>query len=312
MSCDSLAALDLGSNTFRLIIAEAVNGKPKHGTKKVWQELPRLSEGLSLGGKLAPKPLERAWIALETFNRVIKKEKPKKILAGATMFARLASDGPDFLKDITKRYGWETLLLSGKEEAFLSASGVISGLNPIPDKSLIFDIGGRSTEFINTSNQNIIKTQSLPIGVVGLTEDFIAHDPPLPEELEKIDQKVQSILKTGDFSLVRPQTTLIGTAGTITTVAAMLLNIEAYRPELINNAIFTLSDINRLKLTLASETIKERLSRNGLHPKRADVIIAGLVEVTAIMKFFNIPTLVASDNSLLEGLWLVAAATICL
>jgi exopolyphosphatase/guanosine-5'-triphosphate,3'-diphosphate pyrophosphatase len=300
----SLAALDLGSNTFRLILAEPDHQTIKTGTRRVWQELPRLSEGLVAGGRLAKEPLQRAWEALESFHSVLTKEKPARTLAGATMAFRLAADGSDFLSEISHRYGWETRLLSGEQEARLSALGVLSGLKP-PPSGLIFDIGGQSTEFINTRGHNLTKTQSLKMGVVSLTESFIHHDPPLPNEVTALKDKVLAILSQADWSAVN-NPTLLGTAGTVTTVAAMLLKLPNYDPELINQTTFHRQDIERLSAILTQEPVQMRLNHPGLHPKRADVIVAGILEVAAIMDYFSRDILVVSDNSLLEGLWLAA------
>ncbi|MDR1676882.1 MAG: hypothetical protein LBS44_00650 [Deltaproteobacteria bacterium] len=305
MPSAKLAALDLGSNTFRLIIAPA--GVGGLAQSRVWQEIPRLSEGLIKGGTLAQEPKKRSLKALEGFAAIIEAEKPEKILAGGTMVFRQADDGQEFLESLGQRFGWETLVLSGAEEAFLSARGVLSGLDPIPPESLIFDIGGRSTEFINVKFRDIVKAQSFDIGVVSLTEDMIKNDPPKPEELMSLEAFIRQKLFSGDWSCLTPEATLIGTAGTVTTMAALLMKLPAYDRNLINNRIIDLEDIMNLLIALSRETTLERSKHPGLHPRRADVIVAGLVLVTAIMDFFSKAKIIISDYSLLEGLWLAAA-----
>ncbi|MDR0622563.1 MAG: hypothetical protein LBJ61_11930, partial [Deltaproteobacteria bacterium] len=192
MPPDSLAALDLGSNTFRLILAP--QGEAGLSQSRVWQEIPRLSEGLGQGGSLSQEPKKRALAALEGFAAIIEAEKPEKILAGGTMVFRQAQDGEDFLRTVGQRFGWETVVLSGAQEAFLSARGVLSGLDPLPPETLIFDVGGRSTEFINARGSDIVKVQSLELGVVGLTEAMIASDPPRSEELMAMDAFIRQTL----------------------------------------------------------------------------------------------------------------------
>ena len=175
---------------------------------------------------------------------------------------------------------------------------------------MIFDIGGRSTELVATRYKNLVLTRSLPVGVVGLTERHVRSDPPEARELAAIRREVMDALSGADFSLPAPNPALIGTAGTVTTIAAMLLQLSDYDPDRINNQSFGRDRIEGLSTTLAGLTADRRTALPGLHPRRADVIVAGLVETLAIMEFFGHDRLVVSDNSLLEGLWLAAAGLV--
>lgn len=317
-----IAALDLGSNTFRLMLAEkkAESHENYYGSgklsaqaksevswagKRVFQHIPRLSERLTSGGNFAPEALERAWAALEEFDELIKSAGAQKVLAGATMAARLAADGPDFMAEISRRFGWETAILSGDEEARLTASGVLSALAPLPEQGLIFDIGGRSTEFISTSTQKIIKSRSLAMGVVELTEAHLS-DPPKPGELRAVSEAVKKILAEADFSDIGPGAELVGTAGTVTTVASLLLGLKVYDPGLVNNSRLARGSIAELLKTLAQLPLNRRIEQYALHPRRADAIVSGLVIVLEIMDHFERQEILVSDNGLLEGLWLRA------
>ncbi|MDR1545298.1 MAG: hypothetical protein LBU12_00985 [Deltaproteobacteria bacterium] len=304
---DLLAALDLGSNTFRLLLAPADPDVSALAARRVWQEFPRLSEGLKPGGRLGAEPLQRAWAALDAFEAVLAAERPRKVLAGATMFARQAADGPEFLAEAARRYGWETTLLSGTQEAFLSAAGVLSSLAPRPSEALIFDVGGRSTEFVKVEGGRIVQTQSLELGVVGLTEQFVSGAPARPEELAAVAAEVRRRLAAAVWRPLSSESILAGTAGTVTTVTAMLLKLPKYDPALINNSVVERQAAETLLAELAAETLERRHARVGLHPKRADVIVAGLAEVVAVLDFFQKDRLTVSDGSLLEGLWLAAA-----
>ena len=307
MPRQTIAALDLGSNTFKLMLAER-NGDFWEN-KQVFQHIPRLSEHLTNGGNFAPEALKRAWEALDDFAGRLRAAGAVRVLAGATMAVRLAADGPRFMAAITERYGWEAVVLSGAEEARLTATGALTGLEPLPPHALIFDIGGRSTEFISSKNREIIKTRSLSLGVVALTEAHLS-DPAAPGELEAVAEEIRSILAGADFSDVAADAVLVGTAGTVTTVAALLLGLKEYQPELINNARLTGRSIADLLAVLARETVEERVKNHGLHPRRADAIVAGLVEVLEFLKFFGREELVVSDNGLLEGIWLRAGGLI--
>ncbi|MDR1045997.1 MAG: hypothetical protein LBP33_12965 [Candidatus Adiutrix sp.] len=299
-----IAALDLGSNTFRLMLAER-KGDLWAG-KKVFQHIPRLSEHLEPGGSLAPEALNRAWGALEDFARQVRDSGARKILAGATMAARLAQDGPAFMAEIKRRFGWEAVILSGDQEARLTARGVLSGLETLPEQALIFDIGGRSTEFVSTRKQFIGQSRSLALGVVALTEKYLS-DPVKAGQLAAVGREVRSILLSSDFSDVEPAALLTGTAGTVTTIAALLLALQDYDPDRVNNSRLSYRAIAGLLDSLAALTVGERVTRHGLHPRRADAIVAGLVEVLEIMTFFKREEIMVSDNGLLEGLWLQAA-----
>lgn len=298
-----IAALDLGSNTFRLMLAEAGE---VWSAKRVFQHIPRLSEHLTPGGKFAPEALNRAWKALDDFAGLVRQAGATKVLAGATMAARLAADGPDFMAAVRKRFGWEAVILTGDEEARLTATGVLTGLSPRPDHSLIFDIGGRSTEFVSATGGVLVHSRSLALGVVALTEEFLG-DPVAPGQLEQVAKATREVLRKADFSDVPPEFTLVGTAGTVTTVAALLLQLKDYDPDLVNNARLERAAVDELLTSLTGLTVAERVEHYGLHPRRADAIVAGLVLVLEIMDFFNRPDLLVSDNGLLEGIWLKAA-----
>jgi exopolyphosphatase/guanosine-5'-triphosphate,3'-diphosphate pyrophosphatase len=307
-----LAALDLGSNTFRLILAQAGDFGQGPLNRRVFQEIPRVAEGITPGQAFAAEPLARGFQALEFFQEQIKLAAPSRVLAGATMAFREAANGSEVIKKIHQLYGWETHLLSGSEEARLSALGVLSGLDPLPPSGLIVDIGGRSTEFIVTKGQTIASFQSLSLGVVGLTSQYVVNDPPRASELEALALASRTALAklSPEILAVGPKATLVGTAGTVTTIGAMLLGLSDYDGDLVNNQVIAKEAINQLLARLAREKLTTRQKTPGLHPRRADVILAGLVLVLTILDFFGQSALTVSDNSLLEGLWLAAAGRV--
>jgi exopolyphosphatase/guanosine-5'-triphosphate,3'-diphosphate pyrophosphatase len=222
------------------------------------------------------------------------------------MAARLAADGPAFLAETTRRYGWETRLLSGEEEARLTAVGVLTALNPVPPEALIFDIGGRSTEFIAVSKGVIGRGLSLDLGVVGLTEAHLGASA-RPGQLAAAAKTARAALAAADFSFVPADHVLVGTAGTVTTMAALLLGLKTYDPDQINNARLARPALAGLLAELAPLSEAQRVADYGLHPRRADALPAGLALALEIMDHFRRTELVVSDNGLLEGLWLAAA-----
>ncbi|MDR1080183.1 MAG: hypothetical protein LBQ79_04310 [Deltaproteobacteria bacterium] len=303
-------ALDLGSNTFRLILAEAGrDGRgPDPATRKVWQEIPRISEGLEEGKPFGKEPLARAWKALDGFAEKVSAGRPERVLAGCTMAARMASDGEEFAGRIAERYGWETAVLTGREEATLSAAGALGSLDPPPPRSVVFDIGGRSTEFVACTGAAPTAVASLPVGVVGLKELLIRNDPPAAAEMAELEDRVGNALSGAPAP---PDgggpVTLLGTAGTVTTMAAMLLGIDGYRPELVHGARISRSAVEGLYRETAGESAARRALRPGLHPMRADVIVCGLALVLGILDRYRSDGLVVSDCGLLEGLWKAAS-----
>jgi exopolyphosphatase/guanosine-5'-triphosphate,3'-diphosphate pyrophosphatase len=134
--------------------------------------------------------------------------------------------------------------------------------------------------------------------------------PPLPEQLLSLDSFVRTKLSEGDWRHLTAEATLVGTAGTVTTMAAMLLKLIDYDRNMINNLVIDIESVMALLLKLSNETNKTRQALPGLHPRRADVIVAGLVLVSTIMDYFSKAKIIISDNSLLEGLWLAAAGLV--
>jgi exopolyphosphatase/guanosine-5'-triphosphate,3'-diphosphate pyrophosphatase len=309
-------------------------GKPLMTNKRVWQEIPRLSEGLAAGGPFGREPLRRAFSALDSFREHVLQHKAMKVLAGATMAARLSSEGPWFAEEIRKRYGWEARILTGEEEAFYTARGVLErfGDKGEDEDRLIFDIGGRSTEFIACRAKSVLRSVSLPLGVVLLTEDCLKGDPPAPEELLRVSIRCREELRKASFTFPKsisnhnpypnpnpipnqspgpsPGLRLIGTAGTVTTIAAMLMGLSEYEPSRLNGAQIARDAIWALLMELSKETLKQRSKRKGLHPRRADLILAGLSLALEIMDFYKESLLTVSDDGLLEGLWLLSAGFI--
>ncbi|MBW2622011.1 MAG: hypothetical protein JRD68_03830, partial [Deltaproteobacteria bacterium] len=231
------------------------------------------------------------------------------ILAGATGAVRDAADGPEFAARVKRDLGIEVRILSGREEANLTVAGVMTALSPIPGQGLIFDLGGRSLEFTETKKTEIRQCVSLDLGAVALTEAFFVSDPPEESEIQALRSEVRRALSLGlkSFSDKSGDRPVIGTAGTITTLAAMALKLTAYEPEAVNNFPLKRDILEGLFHHMAGMTAVERAGLTGLPEKRADIIVAGTLAILEIMNFFNINQIITSDAGLLEGLWLAAA-----
>jgi len=303
-----VAAIDLGSNTVRLLAAKIQGNEIER--LLVRQEASRLGQGLRPSRPFFPSAVERTWKVLEDYRRSLAALGVKRVLVGATMAVRQSEDGGEFLSRIERELGFETIMLTGRQEAELTAAGVMTALDPIPEEALIFDLGGRSTEFILGSRGQVRKTLSLDLGAVVLTETYLASDPPAEAELVALQAEVSTVLTQALSEWreadQRPRE-LVGTAGTVTTLAAMAQGLKAYDPELINNFRLNRGILHGLFRKMIVLPRVKRAMLPGLPEDRADIIIAGAAVTMEVMNFFEANSLVVSDAGLLEGLWLAAA-----
>ena len=309
-SLSPVAAIDLGSNTVRLLAAAPVSARPERLLYR--QETTRLGRSLEPGRPLQPEAAAATRKVLRKYCALARSAGAERILVGATMAVRESSNGREFLEQTACELGVEAVVLSGRGEAELSAAGVLAGLDSVPPNAVIFDLGGRSTEFILSSGGRAEAVFSLEIGAVSLTEAYLGQDPPKPEEIGGLRAAVDVMIARGlpprALDLVKQSdAALIGTAGTVTTLAAMMLELNEYRPELINNFLMNREALGELFGRLIKLTLEERSETPGLSADREDIIIAGAVVVLAVMDYFQTDRLIVSDAGLLEGLWLAAA-----
>jgi exopolyphosphatase/guanosine-5'-triphosphate,3'-diphosphate pyrophosphatase len=301
----SFAAIDLGSNTVRLLVADDIEGAPDR--RLVRQEASRLSRGLRPGRRLAPEAVRRTWAVLENYRRAVEKHGVVRTLLGATMAVRQAADGRELLGRVQRELGFDARLLSGHDEARLTAAGVMVGLAPRPRRAVIFDLGGRSTEFVLWNHGHMAADQSLDLGAVGLTEVYLPSDPPSPAEVEAAKEAIGRALADLPEDFRHTGGDLVGTAGTTTTLAAMLLELEEYRPEAVQNMVIERRALERLMEKILAAPTERRAQMPGLPADRADIIPAGALIVKTILDDQRADSFIVSDTGLLEGLWLAAA-----
>ena len=307
MSSSPVAAIDLGSNTVRLLVAVAEDGHIRRILAQ--QESTRLAEQLQPDHPLHPQAAERTYRVLERYQHMAVQAGAVKTLVGATMAIRLASDGSRFLSRVAEALNVETRLLSGEDEARLTTAGVLTVLEPGPETTMVFDLGGRSTEFAFVQNGVIQKSISLPMGSVGLTEAYLRHDPPLSEEINALRDHIGHQLAQGlpGFETAIGRARVVGTAGTTTTLAAMDQGMVEYLRELIDNYKLRRENLVNLFHRMLAVPIAVRADMPGLPKARADIIPAGALTVLTIMDYFKSDKITVSDAGLLEGIWLVAA-----
>ncbi|MBW2652280.1 MAG: Ppx/GppA family phosphatase [Deltaproteobacteria bacterium] len=307
------ASLDLGTNTFRLLIAKIINSDTIVPIL-VRRAITRLGEGLQKNASIQPQATKRSLKVLEDFSKIIDYYKVEKVFAVTTSAAREAKNGQDFIDQIHKRTGIQARILTGSEEAELTVKGVFSVVDRTQSRNLVFDIGGGSTEFILTEGISPIKTTSIRLGVIHLLENLITSDPPASNELDYLSKYINIILQQHDLIQYIPnnkstntysvQPLLIGTAGTVTTLAAIDQKIEEYDPQKINNHILTREAVENIYKQLCSLSIAERCTIPGLEKGREAVIVPGAAIVIEIMDHFKFNQLIVSDAGLLEGILL--------
>ncbi|MEE9613436.1 MAG: exopolyphosphatase [Thermodesulfobacteriota bacterium] len=267
----------------------------------------RLGGGYTEWGGITEESAERTLRALEEFRAVIDKQGGvKEIFPVATSVVRRAANGERFTAEVRKRTGFDVSVVSGIEEARLSLLGVLSVIEG-DGPALVVDIGGGSTEFIAAATGEVAGAWSMEMGVVHLTEDHINSDPPLAEELRGMEGEIEAVIESlkgamreeGDGG--EGGTTLIGTAGTITTLAAIDMALDSYDREKINNYILTRTAVEKIYRELSAMTMKERGEVLSLEKGREDLIVPGAAIVLRTMDSFGFESMRVSDAGLLEG-----------
>jgi len=308
------ASLDIGTNTFRLLIAEVDGTALKPLLYR--RTITRLGGNFTDDG-IDLKAAERAFEALTDFSRIVSENGVDKVYAVATSVVRRARNRDWFLSEVNKRTGFKLDVISGDEEARLSLLGVMNVIKDSRDRRLVMDIGGGSTEFITTKDGNIRGAWSMEMGVVHLTERFLKSDPPARSEIKRLEDEIEGVVgalkgliaKDGidpaEYSAARGAL-LVGTAGTITTLAAMDQDLETYDRDRINNYTLTLEKVKHMYKRLTDMTLKERADVLTLEKGREDLIIPGSAITFIVMESFGFQEIKVSDAGLLEGIILRA------
>ena len=282
-----VAAVDLGTNSTRLLVADVADGRVDEIERDV--QITRLGEGVDTRRRLLPLPIARVRNVLSDYRRRIETGGAERVLAVGTSAIRDAENGEAFLGEIEWSYGFTTRLLSGEEEARLTFRGVTLGL-PEDDDPLVIDLGGGSTELVTRE-----RAVSVDVGSVRLTEQF-------GEDVDAIAAAVRTALPDG-FGPTRA----IGVAGTITTLAALDLRLDEYDRDRVHGHRLTVDAIDAQLRRLAALPLEERRRLPALDPERAPVIVAGATIVREVLRRYDLDELEVSEQDLLHALALEAA-----
>lgn len=294
-----VAALDFGTNSFILLVAEVVEGQ----IKKILHDdvrMVRLGQGVHQNRKFHEEALERARLCLEDFSSTISSIGVDRVLACATSAARDVSNA-NVLLDMSANLGIPVKVISGEEEAELTFAGVFESAPHGP--VLIVDVGGGSTEFIYGNQNGIIGRKSLNIGSVRLTEMFVSSHPVPNRELDKMRDYISNELEGLDGILKNISHPLvIGVAGTPITLNMIDRSAPIHVDAEINDSELSLSTINKWVKDLASMTVEQRRALVGMVPKRADVIVAGAMILGCSLEKLNVNSMNISTKGLRYGI----------
>jgi len=296
-----VAAVDCGTNSTRLLILAG------DGTQvSRLMRITRLGEGVDATGLLAPQAIDRTLGVLSEYRTLIDKEGATSVRLVATSAARDAKNGEDFLREASAVIGAPAELLDGQAEGRLAWEGASSALAPSDADDVVVDIGGGSTEIVH-HRRGAVRSTSLDIGCVRVTERYFHHDPPTSAELRAAETDVSSLLRAGLAVLVEaevpsPPGRLIGLAGTITTLAALDLGLEEYDPGRIHHTRLSRAAVDRWYEVLSRESSQQRALRRVIAPGREDVIVGGALILRAVMDVAGFESCLVSESDMLDGL----------
>jgi exopolyphosphatase / guanosine-5'-triphosphate,3'-diphosphate pyrophosphatase len=300
-----VAAIDLGTNSTRLLIADVEKGRLADVDRDA--TVTRLGEGVDERRRLLPLPITRVRNVLTDYRRRLEALDAERALAIATSAVRDAENGEAFLGEVEWSYGFSTQLLSGHDEALMMFRGVTTE-REVADGTVIVDIGGGSTELVVGGPAGVDWHASLDIGSVRLTERALRSDPPAPAELDACAVAVRALLAERVPDEVRARVrSAIGVAGTNTSLAALALGLHDYDRESVHGSRLTAAALGEQLERLASAPLAERRNIRPLDPERAPVIVGGAVIARETLAFFELDALEISERDILDGAALAAA-----
>lgn len=292
-----VAAIDCGTNSTRLLVADA--GRPVERLMRIT----RLGKGVDRSGRLDPEAIERTLAVLREYREVMDRHGVGAVRMAATSASRDAANRDEFFDAAEEILGVRPELLSGAEEAEASFRGATADLDTTDGPFVVVDIGGGSTEFA-VGGTRLEGSISIDVGCVRMTEKYLLHDPPLPEELSnclaEVEQHLDDVVR--ELPTVSGPNRFVGLAGTITNVAAVEQGLPTYDPDRIHHFVLTKEAAEDVFRTLATESVEDRKHNPGLEPARADVIVGGLCVLVAIFRVLGYEECLVSESDILDGL----------
>lgn len=300
-----VAAIDCGTNSIRILIADIdTDGKLIELVREM--RIVRLGEGVDKTGEFSPAALERTFSACEEYRTLIDAHGVKSVRFVATSASRDVSNRAAFIEGVHQRLGVIPEVITGTEEAELSFLGAVRGLTNLESSVLVVDIGGGSTEFVLgdlTDDVQIQNSVSMNIGCVRMTERHLAADPPSQEQIAAVEADIASAFdeaaRSVDFSLAK---TVVGVAGTVTTVSAMAMDLQRYEPEIIHGSTLTSAQVEELTQRLLAMTRAQRAALPFMHEGRVDVIGGGALILRELARRTSPISIRVSEYDILDGI----------
>ncbi len=297
-----VAAFDCGTNSLRLLVADldAQSGTSEELVREM--RIVRLGQGVDRTGRIADASLQRVFAAVEELMELVGEHDVRDLRFCATSAARDADNAAEFLDGIRERTGVDPEVLDGDEEARVSFAGAMRSLPPLPEPMLVCDIGGGSTELIlGRADGSIVAAESLDIGSVRLNERHLHDDPPSQDE---IAAAIADIDRALDACSVDPADagSVIGVAGTVTTMAAAVLDLGSYDRHLIHHSVLRPDAVQGAVSRLLAMMIEQRKALPYMHPGRADVIGAGGLILDRVLRRTTVNSMVVSEHDILDGI----------
>jgi len=295
-----VAAIDCGTNSIRLLIADISGGKLREVERLM--EIVRLGQGVDQTGQFHPDAISRTFTAIDKYAMEISRRGVEKIRFCATSATRDATNREVFISGVKSRLGIVPEVISGEEEARLSFLGATKELPESLAPFLVVDIGGGSTEFV-FGYRDVVAAKSVNIGCVRMSERHFNNDPASSSEIESARSDIQSaIAEAAKFVKITEAKTLIAVAGTATTVAAAALELPVYDRYSIHLSRISADKTHQVSEMFLKMTRDQRAALGYMHPGRVDVIGAGSLVLSEIMKATDAKEFVASESDILDGM----------
>ncbi|MER6469024.1 Ppx/GppA phosphatase family protein [Streptomyces collinus] len=310
-----VAAIDCGTNSIRLLVADADPATGELVDLDRRMTIVRLGQGVDRTGRLAPEALERTFAACREYAEIIKEHGAERLRFVATSASRDAENRDDFVRGVVDILGVEPEVITGDQEAEFSFTGAtreLTGRDDLARPYLVVDIGGGSTEFV-VGDDHVRAARSVDVGCVRMTERHLVHDgkvsdPPTEAQVAAIRADIEAALDLAERTVpLREAHTLVGLAGSVTTVSAIAQDLPEYDSARIHHSRISHDRVREITEELLRSTHAERAAIPSMHPGRVDVIGAGALVLLAIMERIGAREVVVSEHDILDGIaWSVA------
>jgi exopolyphosphatase/guanosine-5'-triphosphate,3'-diphosphate pyrophosphatase len=298
-----VAGIDCGTNSIRLLVADS----GQSGLVDVHREMRvvRLGEGVDRTHRLAAEAIDRTRRALADYETIIQKTGASRVRMVATSASRDAENAEEFRAMVRSILGTDPEVISGADEASLSFTGAVVGLPGVADPLLVADIGGGSTEVVigSPASQTVIASHSMDIGCVRMTERHLRSERPTAAQIAATVIDIQAALADAarDVPLAKAAA-FVGVAGTVTTIAAIVLGLVEYEPAVIHGSVISYAQVAQTTERLLAMSHDERVAIPVMHPGRADVIGGGALVLRTVMEFVGASSVIASEHDILDGI----------